>query len=202
MSDDFPVIVPDDLLAWGKSPEVAVHFPRPWASQIEELAAKGELNRRDTKALMARLEALCAEAVRAGRGDLLGGLDTRTAERLGLSYSIPTEDGRVVEIGRGKRYTWGEMRAVLATDDPKDAMRAVDRAKDLLAEVFPNARVGEVSDNTVEEPIACASCGTTTSQVMMTTVHDTHHCGHCWSLLTDQSPVTYKRKNVTIKGKR
>ena len=199
---DFPAIIPDALLAWGKTPEVAIHFPRPWANQIEELIAKGELNVRDTKALMARLEALCAEAVRAGRGDLLSGLDTRTAEYLGISYTITLDGNRKVEIGRGKRYTWGEMRAVLATDDPKDAMRAVDRVKDLLADVFPDVRVSDVSDIADREPVPCASCGTTISQVMMATVHDTHHCGHCWSLMTDQAPVNLKRKNMTIRGKR
>lgn len=200
VAQDFPVIVPDDLIAWGKRPEVVVHFARPWASDVEALVAKGQLDRRETRALMARLEALCAEAVRAGREDLLGGLDIRTAEYLGLSCAI-SDGHRTVEIGKGKRYTWGEMRAVLATDDPKDAISAVERVKDLLAEVFPGARVGDVSDN-AEEPIACASCGTTTSQVMIATIHDTHHCGHCWSLLTDQTPVNYKHKNASTKGHR
>ena len=202
MADAFPAIIPDDLLAWGKTPAVAVHFPRPWASDIEALCAKGELNVRDTKALMARLEALCAEAVRAGRGDLLSGLDTRTAEYLGISYTITLDGGRKAEIGRGKRYTWSEMRSVLATDDPKDAMRALDRAKDLLGDVFPGARVAQVSDMADVEPVPCGSCGTTTSQVMIATVHDTHHCGHCWSLMTDSTPVNFKRKNMTIRGKR
>lgn len=199
MIDEYPVVIPDALLAWGKLPEVAVHFPRPWASDIEELAAKEQLSRRETRALMARLEALCAEAVRAGRGDLIAGLDTRTAERLNVSYSFEGSDGRQVEIGRGKRYTWAEMRAVLETSDPKDALRAVDRAKDLLEDVFPGARISEVSDNQVE-PISCASCGTTTCRVMMTSVHDTHHCGACWISLTDSTPVNYKRKNMTVRG--
>jgi len=199
---EFSAKIPDDLLAWGKSPEVAVRLPRPWADQIEELIAKGELNPRDTRVLMARLEALCAEAVRAGRGDLLNGLDTRTAELLGISYSFEAGDGRKVEIGRGKRYSWGEMRAVLATDDPKSAMRAVDRAKDLLADAFPNVRVSDVSDKAEEDPEPCASCGTTIAQVMMSTAHDTHHCGHCWSLMTDSTPMNFKRTNKMIRGKR
>ena len=195
---DLPVIIPDALVAWGKLPEVAIHFPRPWADHVEALAAKSPLNCRDTKVLMARLEALCAEAVRAGRADLLGGLDTRTAELLGISYSIATDDGRTVEIGRGKRYTWAEMRSVLATDDPKDAVRAVDQVKDLLAEVFPDARVADVSDS-ADDQTACGSCGTTTAQVMISTVHDTHYCGPCWSLLTNESPVNFKRKTKTAK---
>jgi hypothetical protein len=197
---EYPVIVPDDLLAWGKSPEVAVHFARLWGHEVERLIAKAELDRRETKMLMARLEALCAEAVRAGRGDLLSGLDTRTAEWLGLSYEIDLGD-RKVEIGKGKRYTWNEMRAVLATDDPKSALQAVDRVKDLLADAFPEARVGEVSDSSQAQD-ACASCGTTTSQVMMTTVHGTSHCGHCWSLLTDETPVNYKSKSKVGRSKR
>lgn len=201
MTDSFPTVIPDELIAWGKAPEIAVHFPRPWASDVEALVAKGQLDRRETRALMARLEALCAEAVRAGRGDLLSGLDTRTAEYLGISYTI-TDGDRKIEIGRGKRYTWSEMRAVLATDDPKDAMRAVERAKDLLAEAFPGARIDNVSDSAEREPLACASCGTTTSQVMMSTVHDTHHCGRCWSLLTDQTPVNHKYKTANTRGKR
>lgn len=193
MSDDFPAIIPAALLAWGKTPEVAIHFPRPWASQVEDLIAKGELSRLDTKKLMARLEALCAEAVRAGRADLLDGLDTRTAEYLGISYSITLDGDRKVEIGRGKRYSWGEMRAVLATDDPKDAIRAVDRVKDLLADVFPGVRVSDVSDNADREPTPCASCGTTTSQVMMTLASENIYCGPCWSRLTDMTVMNFKR---------
>lgn len=197
---EYPVIVPDGLLAWGKTPEVAVRFARPWASDVEKLIAKGELDRRETKMLMARLEALCAEAVRAGRGDLLGGLDTRTAEYLGISYTIGDGDQKI-EIGRGKRYTWGEMRAVLANDDPRGALAAVERAKELMAEVFPGARIGAVSDSDACPAQACGSCGTTTSQVMMSTVHDTHYCGPCWSLLTDETPVNTKSK-TNSRGKR
>lgn len=196
---EYPVIVPDDLLAWGKTPEVAVHFARPWAHDVERLVAKGELDRRDTKVLMARLEALCVEAVRSGRGDLLSGLDTRTAETLGISYTISIGD-RKVEIGRGKRYTWSEMRAVLATEDPKSALAAVDLAKDLLAEAFPGARVSEVSDSEVQPPQPCASCGTTAGRVMMATTYGTQLCGPCWSLLT--TPVNIKRKNNNKRGKR
>jgi hypothetical protein len=184
---DFPVIIPDALVAWGKLPEVAIHFPRPWADHVEALAAKSPLNCRDTKVLMARLEALCAEAVRAGRGDLLSGLDTRTAELLGISYSITTDDGRVIEIGRGKRYTWAEMRSVLAIDDPKDAVRAVDQVKDLLAEVFPDARVADVSDS-ADDQTACGSCGTTVAQVMMVTAHGTEYCERCWRDLVSPTP--------------
>jgi hypothetical protein len=197
--NDFPVIIPDALLAWGKAPEVAVHFARPWATDIETLVAKGQLDRLDTRKLMSKLEALCAEACRAGRGDLIGGLDTRTAEFLNISYSFEAGDGRKVEIGRGKRYSWSELRAILATDDPKDALRAVDRVKDLLDDVFPEARVTDVSDTAEEEPTPCASCGSPSSQVMMTTVHGTHHCGTCWARLTDTSPAnfTIKRKNMT-----
>lgn len=198
---EYPVIVPDDLLAWGKTPEVAVRFVRPWAHDVEKLVAMGELDRRDTKLLMARLEALCVEAVRAGRGDLLAGLDTRTAERLGISYTISDGD-RKIEIGRGKRYTWSEMRAVLATDDPKGALAAVERAKDLLAEAFPGARISEVSDSEAQPPQPCASCGTTTGQVMITTTHGTHHCGRCWSHLTDMTPVNIKHKISSSRGRR
>jgi len=195
--DNFPAIIPDELIAWGKTPEIAVHFPRPWAHEVEALIAKGELNPHDTRVLMARLEALCAAAVRAGRADLLGGIDTRTAEYLGITYTILDGD-RKIEIGRGKRYTWGEMRAVLATEDPKSAICAVDRAKDLLADIFPGSRVTDVSD-TREGGLPCASCGTTTSRVMMTTVYDTHHCGPCWSRLTDTTPVNYKTKTKGVR---
>ncbi len=201
MNDNFPAIIPDELIAWGKTPEIAVHFPRPWAHEVEALIAKGELNPHDTRVLMARLEALCAAAVRAGRADLLGGIDTRTAEYLGITFTI-FDGERKIEIGRGKRYTWGEMRAVLATEDPKSAIRAVDQAKDLLAEIFPGSRVTDVSDTAAGTSPACASCGTTTSRVMITTVYDTHHCGHCWSLLTDQAPVNYKHKTTSTRGKR
>lgn len=200
---DFPTIIPDALLAWGNTPEVAVHFPRPWASMLDDLIAKGDLTRRETKMFMARLEALCAEAIRAGRAELLAGLDTRTAEYLGLSYAITLADGRVVEIGKGKRYTWAEMRQILAAEDPKAAVRAVERVKDLLSESFLDARIGEVvSDSSEEADQACASCGTTTNQVMIATEHGTHHCGRCWLLMTDQTPVNYKLKTKTIRGKR
>lgn len=196
MNPDFPVIIPADLLAWGKLPEVAVRFARPWANEIEALIAKSALDRRETRSLMARLEALIAEACRAGRGDLISGLDTRTAERLNVCVSFETNDGRKIEIGRDKRYAWSELRAILATDDPKSALRALDEVKDLLADAFPGARVTEVSDSSKLEPVPCSSCGSTTSQVMMTTVHDTHHCGACWNDLTDTSPVNFTIKKT------
>ncbi len=199
---DFPVIIPDDLIAWGKRPDIASHFPRPWADMIEALAQRAPLDRRDTRLLLNRLEALCAEAVRAGRHELLYGLDTRTAETLNVTCAITLPDGRKVGIGRGQRYSWAELRSILATDDPKSALAAVDRVKDLLSDVFPGVRVSDVSDTEAVEEIPCSSCRTTTSQVMMTTVHDTHYCGACWTRLTDETPLNYKRKNMTIRGRR
>ena len=123
--------LPDELLAWGLDPEQETRWPRPWAREIRSmLDAAGDqpLTHENYRRLLARLEALCAEAIRAKRIDLLERLDTRLAEAVGLTYRIDM-GGRMVEIGNNGRYSWGEMRSLLATDDPQDALKAMDRAK-------------------------------------------------------------------------
>jgi hypothetical protein len=196
MPEMFPVVIPDALIEWGRSPEVEVHFPRPWALQVVELAKRGAdiaLTRAETDVLLARLEALCGEALRAGRGDLLLGFDTWTADLLNLVIAFESSEGRKIEIGRGKRYSWPEFRAILAADDPDIAVEAAETVKNLLGDIFPGIRMGSIDTAPLKAPLACATCGATGSRVMMTTSADTRYCGPCWTLLTDNKPLNLKK---------
>jgi hypothetical protein len=194
------MLIPDDLLDWGKMPENAIRFARPWATEISDILARksGTLGPRDCAIVLARLEALCAEAVRYGRADLLGGLDTMTAEQLGLVCAFGFR-GRRIGIGRGQRYTWGEMRSILANEDTDAALAAVEQAKDLLEGVFPAARVSAVSDTHVVEK--CSSCGTDESQVMMRTEHGSALCGPCWQELTEERVGGWTKLSTARRGR-
>lgn len=183
----YTVTIPDELIAWGKDPEVEVAFAGAWASKLDALAKRGAgrpLSHDDTERMLSLLTALCHEAVRAGREDLLGGIDTFLAQWIGLHYRLTFEDGRMMEIGRGGRYTWGETRAILATGVPKEALPIVERIKDMLLEAFPTARISDIRDVADEPSDTCGSCGGGDAQVMISTEHGTHYCGKCWASLT------------------
>lgn len=189
----FPITISDELLAWGRDPEVATHFAKPWAHEIEALCKAAQqqsraLTERETDRLINMLEALIAEAIRRGRGDLAIGVDMFTAEWLGLRYSFQLDDGRRIEIGEGGKYTWSEMRQVMATDDPKAAIVFLDSVKDLLADSFPGARLTDLHRNRHPDaeapgdviPEVCGSCGQEGSRVMLITDTGTSYHMRCW----------------------
>jgi hypothetical protein len=172
--------VPDDLIRWGKDPEVAVHFASPWAHEVEELAFQSQVKPLDSKILkrfFSRLEGLCAAALQADRHELLLGFDMWTAEYLGLRYRFETSTGPVT-LGARQDWTYGEMRVVLAASAPKEAFERLVEAKRFLADVFPTARVESVSN---EGPsVSCSGCGTVGGTAMVELTTGGAFCTNCW----------------------
>lgn len=185
--------IPDELLAWGKQDDVAVRFASPWAHDIESLllrAAGRTLPPRMTEVLMSKVEALCAEAIRAGRGDLLRGIDLLTAEWLGLSYRFDTAEGPV-EFGRHGAWSYRELRVILASENPREALEAAQRCKSLVAEVFPMARVSAIIGG--DDAAPCAGCGTTDAIAMISLSTGSQYCGPCHRDLTRRLPRPEKK---------
>lgn len=188
--------IPEELLLWASRADVEIGFAGPWGTNLCHLVKQGQdvpLSHRQTERLLSLVAAVCREAVRAGRAELVFGLDTFLAEWIGLSITIPV-DGGSVQIGRGGRYTWTEMRSILATDDPRSALEFAEQAKSLLEESFPDIRFGQISDAVTTSPEKCASCGSTDAQVMLATKHGSHHCGPCWACLIEAKPAQPKKK--------
>lgn len=179
------MVIPDELLAWGKQPSVAVHHALPWAREIEQLLRRPEassddgLNLETTTRLVSLLEGLTAEAVTAKRADLLTGFDIVTAELLRLVFVVTRSNGIKTEVGRAAEWSYDEMRHVLATSDPSSALVAAARAKAVLADVFPGARIGPILD--AEAKLVCATCDTSDVSVMLGVHGQFDLCYRCWS---------------------
>lgn len=186
--------IPDALIEWGKQPEVAVHFPRPWAHQVEEiLSDKQPLKTKVTDRLLARLEALCHEAIRQDQGHLLLGFDLFTAEWLGLVFLWGDGD-KTVSVGRGKDWSYQEVRALIECPTGSEALGFCAEAKSLVSDVFPRARIGAIIDAQEAEPDVCASCGEADSLVMLTLDSGSRYCFRCWSILTNDEPPVERKK--------
>lgn len=180
--------IPEELLEWATQPEVEVGFGGAWGTELRKLVDRGgasALGHRDTEHMLSLVTALCREAIRAGRKDLVSGLDMFLAEWIGLSYTLTLEDGRQVEIGRKGRYTWSELRPIVSSRDPSSALAFAEKAKDLLADAFPGVRLGPVTDQADLAVETCASCGSPDAQVMIATEYGAHHCGPCWASLVE-----------------
>jgi hypothetical protein len=189
--------IPDELLAWGRQDDVAVGFASPWAHDIESLLARAAgrtLPPRLTETLMSYME-----AIRAGRGDLLRGIDMLTAEWLGLTYRFDTADGPV-EFGRTGQWTYRELRVVLASDNPREALAAAQRCKSLVTEVFPQARVSAIIPG--GGPAPCDGCGTTDAVAMMSLSTGSQYCGPCHGDLTRRSQRPEKKQRAASTRRR
>lgn len=179
------MVIPDELLAWGRQPSVAVHHAVPWAREIEHLLNHPEAVREEglsleaSTKLVSLLEGLTAEAVAAKRADLLVGFDIVTAELLRLVFVVTRANGTKVEVGRSSEWSYDEMRHVLATSDPPSALRAAAKVKAALAEVFPDARIGEIFD--ADAKPQCATCDTSDASVMLGIHGRFDLCYRCWS---------------------
>jgi hypothetical protein len=179
--------IPDELLAWAREPERRIGWSIDYAADIDRLlAGRRPMPDAARRALLSRLEGLVGEAVRAGRHDLLLGLDAATAALLGLRYGFEVQ-GRRVTLGSrppedrsGEWWTFGEVETIREAGE--DAYEAARAAKAVLAEVFEDATVEAVE----REPRACASCGATDASAMVATTHGTEHCAKCWRALTVQ----------------
>jgi len=202
--------VPDALLEWGRDPSRVVGWSRDWAQEVAELAAASAvapLTESATQRFLARLEALVAEAVAAGRSDLLVGLDIQTAEWLGLKYSA-TVNGRSVEFGKGGDFEWSEVRVLtVAYQDAVEAKRlqvesdvqtedasveseepdpeklgpSALNAMDLVRGVFPSAKVAAAHPT---QPLACCACGDTSGSARVEADLGSLYCWTCWSQKT------------------
>lgn len=179
---DQPLTIPDDLLAWARQPDVRVRMRVDYAAKLDELLSDNEtLAPRDTIRLLDLLEGLCCEAIRHERDDLLIGFDMFTAEWLGLHFELSDK----TVVGRNGNWNWDEMRAVLACQTPTEAMAFASEVKDLVTDVFPEARIGAIIDAEAAKP-ACAGCGMSSSTVMLTMESGSQYCSTCWSDMTQR----------------
>lgn len=179
--------IPDELLAWGTDPVVARSFVRPWAHEVEKLVRQGAedpLDGRATERLLARLEALCFEAIRAGRHELLLGFDLYTADWLGLVYEFEV-DGRRGGFGRGQRWSYSELHTLAQANLDSGAARFVEDCKALIAGVFPQGRIGGILST--ETPRRCPGCGCEDA-VTWVAIESTEYCRSCYSDLVAPWP--------------
>lgn len=194
--------VPDALLDWGRDPARAIHFSRDWVSDIEAILRSADeepLDWHDAERLLSRVEGLAVDAILAGRGDLLLGLDVQTAEWLRLSVSIETAHGTMrVGLGPGA-WSWRELRAVWAGasaprepdgPDPDRAAAIAWKAKELLSEVFPEARITGVAP---AHDQLCDSCGTPCGSVTIVTESGGAQCSRCRVQMTGEVPEHLKK---------
>jgi hypothetical protein len=180
-----PITIPDALLDWARTPDVAIHMSVDYANQIDDLLSDNDtLTPSETIRLLNLLEGLCFEAIRHDQHDLLLGFDTFTAEWLGLHYTL--SDNTI--IGRNGDWTFQEVGAVLDCQTPEDAMRAAMAVKDLVSAVFPEARIGAIIDAETAEP-ACAGCGTSDAGIMLTLETGGEYCRSCWTDLTTRTKL-------------
>jgi hypothetical protein len=179
--------IPDNLLAWGRRPEVSVHFARPWADEVGQIvddAADGPVQGRAVERLLARLEALCAEAVRHHRQELLLGFDLFTAEWLGLKYTFDTPEGPLV-FGRGAPWNYQELHTLVESGASGVDARHAAECKALVSKVFPGVQIDAIIDPREDASEACDGCGTKDAAVMMTMEHGSQYCGKCWADLVE-----------------
>jgi hypothetical protein len=185
--------IPDGLIEWGKRADVAVNFAMPWAHEVESLvalAAERPLRTAETDRLLARLEALVGEAVRAEQFELLLGFDMLTAEWLDMVFCMQAADGWEVTIGRDAEWSYHEIRALL--EHPR-SREFCEQVKSLVAEAFPQARIGAIIDRQETPDPACTGCGTTEATVMFTFESGNDYCAKCWRDLTSEGPRLDKR---------
>jgi hypothetical protein len=180
--------IPDALIEWGKKDEVAVRFARPWAHEVEQfanLASERPLKTGETDALLARLEGLVGEAIRAEEYGLLMGFDLLTAEWLDMTFRMRAANGGEVVIGRQREWSYQEIRHLLEEPQSVDFCQEV---KALVADAFPQARISAIIDRQKTPDPACAGCGTMDSTVMLTLDSGNDYCAKCWDFLTSPWP--------------
>jgi hypothetical protein len=185
--------IPDALLDWAREPDRAIRFARPWVAEIEAILAEAPLNAAQFATLLDRLDALLSEAVGAGRHDLLLGFDIVTAEHLGLTYDFGNGD----RVGPGERWSYGELRALLGTSDPRSALEAARAAKELLADVFPQLPIGAIFEPEADAD-ACSGCGDKGCTVMLQLESGNHYCTRCWLEISTPGPKLVQRGSKMV----
>lgn len=194
--------IPDELIAWGKQPQVARSFVKPWAHEVERFikrATNRPLSDEDTESLLSRLEALCVEAIRAGQQELLLGLDLFVSDWIGLRFSFPTENGNVTF---GETFTYGELHRLIEAQAKPSAVAFAMRCKSLVSEVFPRSQIGAIIDAETAAAEACYDCGKRNSAVMFALDTGSKYCPSCYSHLTRKWPTPEELKAKGKKGNR
>jgi len=188
--------IPDELLAWAREPDVAIKLGGAYARDIDALLESGKVLRTaDTDRLITLLGMLCADAINAGRDDLLVGFDMLTAEWLGLKYTMP-DNGSEVTIGRNERWDYQELRVVLACPTPEKALAIGEEVKNLVADVFPDARISAIVVGDKTPAHECAGCGKSDATVMLNVNNASEYCRECWTSMTSVVPVDLKPKKT------
>jgi hypothetical protein len=181
--------VPDELLAWVQQPEVAATMRAPLGRMAERLVKRSDrhpLSTGETETLLSLLDGVVGAAMRAGRTDLLMGLDTHTASLLNLHFEVGV-GGKKVVVGPRGRWTFEEVALVQATDDPPSARDFVEKIKDLVADIFPDARVGSVGRPV---PFACTGCRSEFVEgVLVELEGEMAFCRACWRERAQQEKV-------------
>jgi hypothetical protein len=190
--------IPDALIEWGKQDDIAIRFGRPWAHEVEELALLSQerpLDTAETDLLLARLEGLVVEALRAGLGSMLLQLDMLTAEWLGIWVDFKSE-GSSVTMGRDLDWTYQELELLHGVGDKaSDARAACEKVKALVAGVFPGARISAIVDGETTPARACTGCGKTGAAVMLTFESGNEYCFDCHQHLTTRMPAIEKKRS-------
>lgn len=191
--------VPDELIAWGKQPEVARSWAAPFAHEAERLMRQRDVLQHDeVERLLSLLEGICREAIRAGRQELLLGFDIFTADWLGLRYTFDTADGPVT---LGRDVTYRELHTIIESGVSADGVSFARRCKELVSDVFPQAKIGAIlPEQETSEP--CVGCGQSVSAVMLKMEGGSQYCSSCWSDMTRRWPRKEGRKKSKRKRKR
>lgn len=191
--------IPDELLMWGRQPENARRWVKPYAHEIDQLVKRSQrrpLEHHETETLLARLEALCVEAITADRDDLILGIDIFTAEWIGLSFSFDIGDKRITI---GESLSYAELRLLHEMGSTPESTMVALELKDQVAEAFPGAQIDAIIDLTRESLVACYGCGSAASSVMISLDTGSDYCGECWSTMTkkrEPKPKPEKRKRT------
>ena len=186
--------IPDELIEWGADPAVSITMPRPWAHQVAELVSQSEvepLSTADTERLLGRLEGLIGCAIDAGRSDLLLGIDLLTAEWLGMVFTWHAGEHEM-QIGRGERWNYQELRELLGSSDPRKAAKDCERVKSAASAAFPDARIGEIIGRT--QSTHCEGCGLVDEMMMITMTSGNSYCMSCYDDLTRSMSDVWKTR--------
>lgn len=195
------LVVPDELLAWAQEPVVAATMRDPLGRLAERLVRQGKrqpLTKAETERLLNLFDGIVGMALRAGRQDLVLGFDTYTADLLNLHVDLVV-NGKTVTIGRKGRWWFEEVALVQATDDPPAARDFVERVKDLVGDVFPDAHISAVGR---AQPQHCIGCGEEIVEGVVVEVEEREgYCRECW--LTRYGPSkAATRPDLIVKKKR
>jgi hypothetical protein len=188
--------IPDALVAWARETDRQIAWARPFGDEVAAILAEPQpLMPNVLAVLLNRLDAIVSAAIGEGRSDLLGGFDLQTAEWLGLHVHIETARGHL-HVGPDPRtrsfegaseppWTYNELRVVFDAKEPA-AVDLAWKAKQMLLEVFPQARIEEL---VFDKPITiCVACEQPAGGVMLTTNAGDEYHAKCWSEMVAPLP--------------